>query len=104
MSDRMDDERVNAALTKLESALPEGHPARQDAADLIRAMWTELGEADLTLNAAQIDHAKAEETMAAHARLLEVLEDWRRGIRDWSEVELALKDAGLANGKMVDRA
>lgn len=93
---RMNDAKITAVRSNLRAALPEGHPVAKEADGVIQEMWEELGNADVALRVASENTVKAETTVATHEKLMDVLADWRRGIRDWSEVEDALKRAGLA--------
>lgn len=96
----MDEQRVVEATAKLAGALPAGHPALALATDVIKAMWDELGSSDVRAEALNVETAHAKEVIAAHEELGVMLDDWRRGIRDWGEVEDVLKRARIAAGKL----
>lgn len=104
MARRVEERVVVSARSNLAAALPKGHPVQKEVDALIEAMWGELGDADVALTASKHDTVKATHTIEAHATLIDVLEDWRRGVRDWSEVEDALKRAGLARTDQEDPA
>lgn len=98
--ERMDEKRVVEATTKLAAALPAGHPAFVEATAVITAMWDELGSEDVASQALRVEAAQAKEVIAAHEQLGVMLDDWRRGIRDWGEVDDALRRARTAAGKL----
>lgn len=98
--ERMTEKRMTEAVIKLAHALPPNHPAYVEAAAVMTAMWTELGNADVTTQALNVETAHAKEVIAAHAELDLLLDDWRRGIRDWGEVDEVLKRTRAAAGKL----
>jgi hypothetical protein len=93
---RVDEKEVVTARRLLESALPKDHPVQDLVDETLVRMWDELGGSDVARQAIQAAEREAADVVACYAQLLDVLEDWRRGIRDWSEVEDALADVGLA--------
>jgi hypothetical protein len=72
-----------AFFWKLEAALPKDHPLLAD--------YMVLAEGGRQLTDTEQDYRDSVE------HVFEVIEDWGRGIRDWSEVQDAIrkvKDAG----------
>lgn len=98
---RMTEERAQAAWTAVAKALPADHPARKEVGEVMRLMWEELGSADVANHGLNVEAARAREVIDAHAELTVVLGDWRRGIRDWDEVEAAVKRAEQAAGALT---
>lgn len=83
------------ACAKLASALPKDHPVVKEVVGLLLE-YQKLEEADnIELVSVRETLEQTREIAAANERVIDVLEDWRRGIRDWAEVEDALKDAGF---------
>lgn len=95
---------ITAAQRRLAAALPPQHPVAKEVRGLLDRLWEDYDDACVALEASQFDTAKANNTIASHAVLLDVLEDFRRGIRDWAEVEIALKQAGFAKREQEDPA
>lgn len=95
---------ITAAQRRLALALPLQHPVAKDVGGLLERLWVSYDGACVALEASQFDTARANDTIASHAVLLDVLEDFRRGIRDWAEVEIALKQAGFARRNQEDPA
>lgn len=97
---RITEEAVEAAKDKLMAALPPGHPARTEALTTIEALWQEIGDVDAVQHYVSQEAARAREVINAYAELTVIIDDWRRGIRDWGEVEERLTRARLAVGKL----
>lgn len=95
---------ITAAQRRLASALPPQHPVVKDVGGLLERLWVSFDDACVALEASRFDTSRANDTIESHTVLLDVLEDFRRGIRDWHEVEDALKQAGFARRRQEDPA
>lgn len=93
---RVDEKRFEDATAKLLTAFPKDHPVAHEVYLVMQAMWVEVGSTDVALQGVTVAAREAKEIIDIHALLVDVLQDWRRGIRDWDEVEEALKDVEAA--------